>query len=419
MKRMILLLLPFAVFAQIQYSGSVSPTYLMRISNGSEISLPFRLVDLQMSYSYGNFELKTNTALEARRKGSEFALDFREAYLAWYPSFGEVKFGKIIHTWGAADGNNPTDNINPYDFYYMFLAGADRKIGVLSGSVKAYWNNLNAEIIVLPQHTANRLPLGEEDFPIQFPFEPKGYIKIDNPLEFGVRIQGTFNWADISVSYLDGYDRGFSILALTPIIDDVIPFEPNFGYRKTNMLGTDFVTFINDFTVRGEIGYFKTENIYENKSVFIIFDTNADYLQYVVQIEYSGFSEINFGVQILGTNVLSVEGIIFNGTTSVPLTKEKFIPGMGTPFAIITEQALIINSSTNILDDRLELNAITLIDLKEIGYMIGMNVDYSPIENWKLKLGINKFIGNTDDPQNIFTQMEDFSYLSLGLEFNF
>ena len=170
MKKVILLLLPLLAFAQVQYSGSVSPTYLMRISDGSEISLPFRLAELQLGYSIGDFELKTNTAVEARWKGTDATLDIREAYLIWYPSFGEVKLGKMIHTWGAADGNNPTDNINPYDFYYMFLAGADRKIGVLSGSLKAYWNNLNAEVIVIHEHTANRLPFGEEDFPIQFPF---------------------------------------------------------------------------------------------------------------------------------------------------------------------------------------------------------------------------------------------------------
>ncbi len=420
MRRIILILLPIIVFAQVQYSGSISPTYLMRISDGSEISLPFRLADLQLNYAYGNFEFNTNMALEVRWKGSETELDIREAYLAWYPSFGEVKLGKMIHTWGAADGNNPTDNINPYDFYYMFLAGADRKIGVLSGSAKTYWHNLNAEVILIPEHVPNRLPFGEEDFPIEFPFEPEEYIDIDNPYEFGTRIQGTFNWADISVSYFNGYDRGFSMLALSPTKDALIPFKPNFGYRKTNMIGTDFVTFINAFTLRGEIGYFNTENIYKNENAFMIFDTNADYLQYVVQLEYSGFSDINLGVQLLGTDIQSTSGFIMNDSLNLyPLTKENFIPGMGTPFAIITEKALIINGSTNFFDNRLELNAMSLIDLKETGYMFGMNADYSPVENWKLKLGVSKFIGDADDPTNRFTQMEDFSHLSLGLEFNF
>ena len=419
MKYLILLFSPIILFAQINYSGSVSPTYLMRISDGTEISLPFRLADLQLSYSYGDFELKTNTAVESRWKDTEATLDLREAYLVWYPSFGEIKFGKMIHTWGAADGNNPTDNINPYDFYYMFLAGSDRKIGMLSGSAKAYWNNFNLEIIIVPQHTANRLPFGEEDFPIQFPFEPEEYIDIDNPYEFGVRIQGTFNWADVSMSYFNGYDRGFSILAFSPSTDMMVPPIPNFGYRKTDMIGADVVTFIGDFTVRSEVGYFRTKDDYDNSQAIMEFDTEADYIQYVLQVEYSGFSDINLGAQLLGTNVLSVEGTTFNGQTPVSLTKDNFNTGMGTPFAMIAEKALIVNGSTNFFDDRIEIEAMSLINLEETGYMLGVNVGYSPIENWELKLGVSKFIGDANDPENSFTQMEDFSHLSLRLEFNF
>ena len=419
MKRMLLILLPYVIFAQIQYSGIVSLTYLMRFSDGSEISLPFRLADLQFGYSSGDFELETNTAIETRWKDTELAIDLREVYLVWYPSFGEVKLGKIIHTWGAADGNNPTDNINPYDFYYMFLAGSERKIGVLSASLKTYINNINAELIVIPQHTANRLPFGEEDFPIEFPFEPEECIDIDNPYEFGMRIQETFNWADISVSYFNGYDRGFSMLALSPTLDAMMSVKPNFGYRKTDVIGADFVTFIGDFTVRSEAGYFHTIDDYDGSETEMEFETDANYIQYVLQFEYSGFSDINLGVQLLGTNVLLTEGTIFNGQSSVPLTTGNFTPGMGTPFAMIAEKALIVNGSTNLLDGRIEIEAMGLVNLEETGYMFGMNVGYSPIENWKLNLGINKFIGDSSNPENRFTQMEDFSHLSFGMEFNF
>ena len=101
------------------------------------------------------------------------------------------------------------------------------------------------------------------------------------------------------------------------------------------------------------------------------------------------------------------------------LTETNFTPGMGTPFAMIAEKALIVNGSTNFLDDRIEIEAMSLINLEEIGYMLGMNVGYSPIENWEVKLGVSKFIGDADDLDNSFTLMEDFSHLSFGLEFNF
>ncbi len=452
MKYLSLLILPIILFAQINYSGSVSPTYLLRISDGSEISLPFRLADLQLSYSYGDFELKTNTAVETRWKDTEATLDLREAYLTWYPSFGEVKLGKMIHTWGAADGNNPTDNINPYDFYYMFLAGADRKIGVLSGSLKAYWNNLNAEVIVVPEHTANRLPFGEEDFPIQFPEFDRFAKIVADEYEYGIRLQSAFNWGDASISYFDGHDKAFSWLRMTDILTDGNFIVPVFGYRKTEMIGADIVTFIKDFTIRSEVGYFKTNNDEYNKikdsridfdpnytpaDMQLFFDSrtaqelamlyllyqnpkiSAEYIQYVLQFEYSGFSDINIGIQFLGTSIISADGLTFTGMGFVDLTKNNFVPGMGTPFAMIAEKALIVNGSTNLLDDQVCIEAMSLINLEEIGYMLGMNVSYSPIENWELELGVSHFIGDENDPENSFTQMEDFSHLSLGLEFDF
>ncbi len=424
MKYLSLVFLPIILFAQINYSGSVSPTYLMRISDGSEISLPFRLADLQLSYSYGNFDLKSNTALEARWKGNEAELDIRELYIAWYPSFGEVKFGKMIHTWGAADGNNPTDNINPYDFYYMFLAGSDKKIGILSASLKAYWRNFNAEVIVTPKHTPNRLPFGEEDFPIQFPFEPDSYREIDKPLEFGARVQSAFGWGDVSISYFNGYDRNSSLFIVqnVGIRNPSEPYKMFFGYRETNVFGADFVLFISDFTLRTEFGYFITKHQDDDYYLFhVSFPLNmeADYLQYVIQLEFSGLSEVNIGAQYIGTYVNRVNGETFTMQGVVPLTKDNFTPGMGTPFALIAEKALIINGSTNLLDDRLSIEAMSLINLEETGYLLGMNIGYSPIENWEMKLGVNKFIGDADDPENSFTQMEDFSHISLGLEFNF
>jgi len=109
---------------------------------------------------------KTNSVIEYRWSGEDTQFDLREAYLVWYPSWGELKIGKQIHAWGAVDGNNPTDNLNPYDYYFMFLPGTERKIGTLSGSLKYYWNDWQLEAVVIPEHIPNRYPFGEEDFPI-------------------------------------------------------------------------------------------------------------------------------------------------------------------------------------------------------------------------------------------------------------
>ncbi len=422
MKIVTIILLPILLFSQIYYSGKISPKYLLRISDGTEISLPFRVAELQLGYSIGDFELKTNTAVESRWQGMEADLELREAYLQWYPQFGEVKAGKIIHTWGAADGNNPTDNINPYDFYYMFIPGADRKIGILSGSVKAYWNIFSLEGIFIPEYKGNRLPFNEDDFPIQFPYEPEDYLETDRKYEYGARLQTAFNFGDISISYFDGFDDSFSILDLTFTGQPLNPFIPTFGFRETKMMGTDLVIFFGNFTYRGEVGYFITDYFdHDAKSYESVapIEVDAKYLQYVLQIEYSGFSDINIGAQLLGTDVVSASGMNVTSKGTELLTTDNFRPSMGTPFAMIAEKAIIVNGSTSLFDRQLELEAMSLINLDETGYLVGINVDYSPFENWKFNLGVNKFIGDDEDPDNRFNQMEDFSHVSLGLEYNF
>ncbi|HIC39308.1 MAG TPA: hypothetical protein EYO79_07575, partial [Candidatus Marinimicrobia bacterium] len=167
MKRYSLLLLLFVTTnAQVYYSGLIRPLTMNRLSDNSQISLPFRIAELEVGFSKGDIDFKTSSAVEFRWTGGDPKLDFREVYLIWYPSWGEVKLGKQIHAWGAVDGNNPTDNLNPYDFYYMFLPGADRKIGTLSASMKYYWNDWQLEVVVIPEHEPNRYPFGEDDFPI-------------------------------------------------------------------------------------------------------------------------------------------------------------------------------------------------------------------------------------------------------------
>ena len=101
------------IFGQINYSGYIQLYKMIRILDQAEISLPFRLAEYQLGFSKGNIDLITNTALEYRWTSNEAKVDVREAYLAWYPSWGEVKLGKQIYAWGAVDGNNPTDNLNP------------------------------------------------------------------------------------------------------------------------------------------------------------------------------------------------------------------------------------------------------------------------------------------------------------------
>ena len=408
--RYLQLLLPLLLFnllnAQLNYSGSLNPGNMYRLSDQSEISLPFRIAEAEVGYSLGDFEIKTNSAFEYRWSNNENELQLREAYITWYPNWGEVKVGKQIHAWGAVDGNNPTDNLNPYDYYYMFLPGAERKVGTVSGSVKYYWNDWQMEGVFIPEHEGNRFPFGEEAFPLDIPMSAPKLMDEEPGSEFGFRFQSTLGSSDFSLSYFDGRDRSFSYVGVTDSM-------PSFFYRKTSVLGFDLVSFIGDFTNRFEIAHFSTK-IDVNPDM-LYFD-NATYIQYAEQIEYTTPNDIMLSVQLIGYIEGEISWQEIEGNRSAQTSVPELIPGMGTPFATFTDLGLSFSASANYYDDALELMGNTFIDLKDSQSMLGASVKYSPINNWKINVSISKFMGEEGTQ---FYNMEDFSHLKVGLEFHF
>jgi len=410
------------IFAQNGFSGNIHPSGQFFLSNSHQINLPFRFAEFEINLPFSDFgecEFKSMVAIEYRWKTNEHQFDLREAYLMWYPSFGEVKLGKQIHSWGVADGNNPTDNINAYDYYYMFLPGTDRKIGSLSASTNIYFGDWQIEGIVIPEHIPNRMPFGEEDFPFYMQ-EPSIIQEVENPLEFGVRIQTSAFESDFSLSYFNGYDRGMSQRYFNSQSQN--PLERiEVGFRQSEQFGVDFVTFIGDFTLRMESAYFITSYDYLDVHIasLIPLEKQAEYLQYVIQTEWTAPFDILLNTQLIGNKTFYTKGQTVPEIGVTKLTPDNFQPGMGTPFAMFSEQSLLISATGNLFDSRLEIAGSSMFNLKEKGMMFGLRADYSPIENWNIELGITKFIGDETDIENAFTKLEDFSQCSVGLKYSF
>ncbi|NQV15783.1 hypothetical protein HQ531_10035 [bacterium] len=409
-------------FGQFNLSGEIMPGAMFRISNAELIDLPFRLGNVSLNYSIGDFELKTVTSIETRWKDPEYSTDMfelREAFFAWYPSFGEIKAGKMIHAWGSADANNPTDNLSPYDFYYMFLTGTDRKLGNLGILAKTYYEDWQAEAVFTPEHLANRLPFDEPEFPISFPFEPESYLDVESASEYGIRIQRAFNSADVSFSYLKGHDHLFSLLKMeNPYAGAVIP---RFGYRNTNVIGLDFVAFPGNWTLRGEGAMFSTESPDPDPEDFLTFPVEAEYFQYVLQVEYEFANQVSFMGQLLGTKVSTAQGLLANpANPSQPqeLDTDNFTPGLGTPFAMISNQVVILSTMATVYNNSLELKGMLMVNLEETGYMTNLGASYSISDGLNLDATLGYFIGG-DEPENRFKELEDFSNLNLALSFSF
>jgi len=412
------------VKAQISVSGEINPYVMTRTTNSSQINLPFRLLSLDMGYSFEQFDLKTNSAIEHRIKTNKSQYDLRELYFAFYPEWGEVKLGKQIHSWGAADAINPTNNLNPYDYYYMFKVGAGTKVGVLSLSSTYYSDSFQIEIIVNPYFNKNRIPYDEDDFPLAPENEPEVRYVPEDEVEVGLRLQTTFNSSDISISFFSGNDRAPSLF--TSIIPE--PYSDismNFGYRKTTMLGSDFVTFVGDFTVRAEGAIYntKTPSIKDTGLGNNYFELREDvlYSQYVLQLEYTTQNDLMLSGQFIGNSIITEDRKWLksgNEILSSSMIIPEFSPGMGTPFAMFSDKALLISSSGVLMDDQIDIQGSVMLNLENSGSFLSFGVGYSPVLNWKLEMATTQFSGN-GKLQDPFTLMEEFSHVRIGLLYNF
>ena len=94
----VLLFCPIILKTEIHYShkGYIDIGTIHRLSDGSMIKIPYRMMTYEPVISYKNFNLVTNTALEFRLKDihnvleSHSSLDIRELYLEWMLPLGEI-----------------------------------------------------------------------------------------------------------------------------------------------------------------------------------------------------------------------------------------------------------------------------------------------------------------------------------------
>lgn len=409
----------------ISYSGEIKPSLKYQPSDGTLLELPFRISNLDLDIYHGDFELQSSFALETRWENlNKTKFQLRELYIHWYPRFGEVKIGKIIHAWGYADQNNPTDNLNPYNFYYLFDTGIERKIGSWSGSISINIGNANIEGVFIPEYRPNKLPYNEDDFPIQMVEPPEELmLEIGDPFEYGIRLKHNIFGFNYGISYFHCYDR-------MPTILDFIPewfgwfTVYKFGYRKNDIFGFDFNKFFGDFTIRAESAYFFTTNQYNSFNSTDKFKQDVEYIQYVIQLEYETLIDVKLTSQFMGNYIVSAKGGGFDTHNMIFSTdlENIFVPGVGVPFLSLMDRGISLGANVFFLDDKLELEGFTLFNLEEIdkygGQMIALNSSYYFLQNFEMELSYLLIVGN-DDGNNFLTKMEDFSHLSFGLKYHF
>lgn len=89
------------------------------------------------------------------RNERRYILNLEEAYLLYSRDEYNISLGKRIYSWGMADGYQPIDNLNSYEFTDV---PDYRKLGVVSASFDYVWPETSISLVVIPFFTPARLP---------------------------------------------------------------------------------------------------------------------------------------------------------------------------------------------------------------------------------------------------------------------
>ena len=375
-----------SVSAQFQYSSNFEIRQSFFNNNFNPISKPFRITSLDLFYTFATVDLISKNSLEYNWSSNYMNYDFREIYLSWYPNFGELKLGKQIIPIGLADGNNPSDNINPYNYNYLFLTGVDRKIGVNSFFSDFYIDDYQISILLKYDNTKNLLPSANDNsiFPL---------INIHNTkkeLDYGIIFKMMLANNDVSLSYLKSTDY-----MPTPINK-----QNDFGYKKTDIFGFNTVGFLRYLTYRIEAVYFLSKY---NSTIY------GSYMQYTAQIEYETLNETMLTLQHIQENILYDK-------------YGNFISGIGNPILSIFNNSIILSINKKFLNQTLNSNLGIIANIDNKLHSLNLDFDYDLNNNTKINFTILQFINvlnqsSNAQEQELYKQLENNSQMAISVKY--
>ena len=277
---------------------------------------------------------------------------------------------------------------------------------------------------------------------------------------------------DINTSYFSGYDRIVSFFGAnvwSAENKDPVTILPDtvLSYRKTEVFGIGFLSFLNDVSIKGDFGYFITDDNIALNGDSILYrdwtigkqriidkceeknkaltehplfgpntnckieptfnnsfklDNRAKYYQYLLEIEFSPGYDINIITQISNNKLIDIgvpDSINVSTGTILLDPKQFFIPGAGSPNTFISMNALSISAQRLFPDLGLELRYMSMFDLDDKGSLHETGIEYAIIENTKILLAVNKIFDNKKIQMNPFTDMEDFSHFRFEVKYYF
>ncbi|MBI65782.1 MAG: hypothetical protein CMG64_05775 [Candidatus Marinimicrobia bacterium] len=490
----------FVLCSSIDYSGKVEYFYMARTSDYSVVNIPFRIFDFSVHHQNDNLDINGTLSMEYRTRQDtdfltdsdlqDFTFDLRELYLTYYFDNSEIRVGKQLYNLGNVDENSPIDNLNPYDYYYLLLGGSEKKLGIYSLAYDQYFldSNLKMSFVFSPLHNTSRFPVNDPQYPIGLPEvanPSKETIVLNDKSvhETAFSLKYSFDFGDLSISHLYGYDRNPNLSGISlysDIAGDNFQIIPRYSYRLTNAYNFGGVFFVNNITIRFDRTEFYTEDRNNTNDLLgldpgplndveielpnvsppinqeinpplAVFSESAHYYQHALQFEVplGGSNQINMqyfkhkvyryeanssdlsceGFEIPNFDVEECQAIESDlGISLSDFSPENlFIPGMGIPYTIIVPEGFLFDFQTKFLDDDLTLNFTAFIDASKAfhgdgklsGNLSSLELEYDFGNGLNCLLGLTRIQGDEDIPNYSFNAMEDFSHIRTQFTYNF
>lgn len=224
---------------------------------------------LRTGISKGNTFLKADVRF---RDGlfmdkQKMVTELKEAYCGYRGQYFDIYAGKQIVVWGRTDGFNPTNNLNPSDYFLLTPDPDDQKIGnfMLRSRIRPFnWGELELIAIPLFIPSVYRYDLFDLGSNVSFDEATLPGLKIRSGA-IAARFNLELSNIGFSLSYFDGYDPfyGFKLQSFAIAPQPVIVYKPDF-YRKKSY-GMDFAYPLKSFIFRGEVALDVTKD-YEEKT---------------------------------------------------------------------------------------------------------------------------------------------------------
>ena len=268
------------------------------LSESFDYSLVFSELSLRTDYSSQGLilssDIRFRTGLFFNEKANQ--IELKEAYGGYKTNKFDILLGNQIVMWGRTDGFNPTNNLNPRDYFFLSAEPDDQIMSNFMLRLRYRINeNIDADIVGIPYFTPSvyRYDLFEiGDFGDMATFVPT--IVPDRNLEnsaLAARLNFEYASAGFSFSYFDGYSAftGFNLQGIAWRGAGPALSLAGESFRMQTP-GIDFAIPLKSWIFRGEAAYRHTKD-YQNKmhipnpdiSYVIGFDKRFADLQAILQ----------------------------------------------------------------------------------------------------------------------------------------